>query len=87
VLAKNRKDAAQLLNVDEAVLRKLSELAATVGDIASARKIDSQWQQRSFTSSEIAWLEAGVSALVRQVAAIAAGGTPCRLTVATLPQL
>jgi hypothetical protein len=87
VLARNRKEAAGALSVDVAVLRKLSELSSTIGDISSARKIDSQWQQRPFTSAEIAWLESTVTALVRQAGAIVSGTTPGRVRMGDLPQL
>lgn len=87
VLTPNRRSAAQALAVEERVLRKLSELSSTVGDVATARKIDSQWQKRPFTAAEISWVEAVFAALIRRVGAIAAGVSPPPLAMLDLPQV
>jgi hypothetical protein len=88
VIAPNRKAASQVLLLAESVLRKLSELSSTVGDIAMVRKIDSHWKQRPFEAKEIGWLQALLPMLIRRVGAVAASEPALpQLTMADLPPL
>jgi hypothetical protein len=78
-----RRDAASRYNIDLDVLNKLGDLSSDRGTPQEARKITPNLQRA--TSDEIAWLEAVVPALIRQVGIVEGGGSPAQLTMSDLP--
>lgn len=80
-----RRAAAVRLNIQEEVLRKLSELSSTHGDALTARKASAV--AIPLTSSENAWLTAVVPRLILQLALSGTGPTSTALTLADLPNL
>lgn len=80
-----RPDAATRLNVEESVLRKLSELSSTRGDLMTARKSSPDW--RPLSDTENVWLTTAIPRLILQLGYAATGTAPERVTMASLPSL
>jgi hypothetical protein len=81
----SRSAASKALSIDEAVLKKLSELSTNRGDNSMARKMTAELTP--LTPEVTQWLEAIVRALIRRVGEIASGHPPVQLTMAQLPRL
>ena len=77
--------ASKGLAVDHDVLKKLSELSTNRGQPSTARKMTGHLTP--ITATEVRWLDAAVRALIRRVGEIAAGHSPCQLTMKQLPPL
>jgi hypothetical protein len=80
-----RVNAAARYNMEEAVLRKVSELSSIRGDVTTARKATQSPQP--LTAEETTWLEAAVRALIVQLGLSAHGVPSTRLGMADLPRI
>jgi len=78
-------NAAKLLAIDNAILRKMSELSTNRGDDLTARKMTRDL--KPFTPTEARWLDAAIRAVIRRIGEIAAGDCPKQLTMSDLPPL
>lgn len=81
----SRMGAASKYNIGLDVLNKLGDLSSDRGTPQEARKITPNLQQA--TPDEIAWLEAVVLALIRQVGEVEGGAYPAQLTMSALPSI
>lgn len=79
--ARGERDAAAKLAISRNVLSAIRQLASTVGDDTTARKFNRQ-PRRAHTPTEVTFLEAAVTALIRRLGELASGGS-----AAALPQL
>jgi hypothetical protein len=77
--------AAAVLHVDNAVLKKLSELSSRRGDATTARKMQSGVQP--FTPSERRWLEFVIKALIRRFGELHCSARLAQITMVDLPPL
>lgn len=82
----NRKIVARKFAIEESVLKKLSELSSTRGDLSDARK-GSASSGVPLTQEERRWLDAAVWAIIRRVGARAAGTTLPQLRMNDLPKI
>lgn len=83
-----RKGLAKALNVDMAVLRKLGQIASSVGTYSSARKIGPNHEMRDLTGAESYWLERVISELIWRSGLVLDGQeAPAQLRLADLPSL
>lgn len=84
-----RQKAAKMYRVDSNILKKLGDLANTLGDEVESRKITPESALRAPTAEEVKWMEAALRMLIRRVGQYAAD--PQRpwpqLTMSDLPQL
>jgi hypothetical protein len=91
VLARGRSDAAQKYHIEPDVLRTLGNLHSHRGDLTSRRKLEYERDRHEppLTPSEIAWMEAAVRMLIRQVGEYAADPTAAwpTLSMRDLPSL
>jgi hypothetical protein len=62
------KQAANMYNIEQVVLKKLSELTSTRGDKAEARKLGAGAKLTPLTGDERLWMMEAVKALIRQKA-------------------
>lgn len=83
--AGSRDEAARVLNVDQAVLRKLGELTSERGDRSTARKAPRNQVFVQLTDQERRWIDAAIRALIHRVAEVDAGAAINRLRMADLP--
>ncbi len=75
--------AAHDLNIDKAVLKKISELSSTRGDLSNARKISAQL--RPLTRSEQTWLEKVMKAVIYRVGRKSEAAALPMITLADFP--
>ncbi len=81
------KAVSEYLAVHESISRMLSKLAATAGDLATARKVKVQSTLKSLSTGEIHWIEEAVKLLIRRVGEYGSGATLTVLTMADLPSV
>ena len=79
------KAVSDYFGVHKDISEMLSRLAATRGDLATARKVDAQSTLRALSSGEIRWVEETVKLLIRRVGENASGASLAVLTMADLP--
>ncbi|MBO9873532.1 MULTISPECIES: hypothetical protein [Xanthomonas] len=84
---RSKKDIAAMLQIDKAVLHKLSELSTKAGGADTVRKFQGVLPPARMLDAERTWLEAMVSRLVRRLGEYTAGAELERLTMADLPEL
>jgi hypothetical protein len=72
-VAQGEREAAANLRVSRRVLQTIGRLTSNVGDEETARKFD-PGPRRAHTAAEVAFLEAAITALIRRVGEVAAGG-------------
>jgi hypothetical protein len=83
---RNRRDkAAKMFGISERVLSKLGDLTTKHGDLATARKAQSN--ARPLTGNESAWIEATIKQLVLRLCDPPPHYKPKQLTMADLPCL
>ncbi len=84
-----RKRVERAYGIEEAVLRRLGELTANLGDEAEARKLHAGSQNRPPDDKERTWIEAAVRALIRRSGEHDADPqrTLPQVTMADLPRL
>jgi hypothetical protein len=83
-----RNEAANQLSVDVAILRKLGQVAAEVGDALSARKFKSIQAPRPITPAEERWMDGAMRALILRLGKLADGGAlPAKLDITDLSML
>ena len=85
--AGDRKEAAKKYSIDQAVLKKLGELASTRGDRNTARKYKPNVHQRDLTQDEVEWIKACIEAMIRRVAEQHSPNQQSILTMGDLPKL
>jgi len=87
--ATNLEELAVRYRISQPVLKKMSELAANVGDEKSARKFSKQSKLRAFAEKERTWILAAVRMLIRRTGQVAAspGNRLPLLTISDLPPL
>lgn len=78
-----RRNAANRFQIDFKVIDHLARLSSEKGDAMEARKATAV----PATSSEKAWLNAAILAIIRQVGTVSAGKKPAQLHKSDLPQL
>lgn len=77
--------ASNVLAVDKNVLKTISRLSSTRGDLSTARKMEAGLKPLAATEAQ--WLEAAIRALIRRLGEIASGNTPSKFTMTHLPPL
>jgi hypothetical protein len=85
--AGGRSAAAAQFAVDEKVLRKLGEITSNRGDGATARKLNRKSTVQPLSTSEIAWIKATVTAIIRRVAEADPSDPLPLLRMADLPRI
>lgn len=85
----SRANASTRYNVEEALLKKLSTLAATGGDLTEARKAEKDSTGTPLTGKEKEWLDRALKLLIERMAAYSADpASPLPpITLADLPAL
>ena len=83
--AGGRSEAAEKYNINFDVLRKIGELTASRGDVATARKMHANLVPH--TPQELAWIEAAIQIIIRRVAEIEAASASTTITMKDLPKL
>lgn len=85
----NKRQAATKYGVDEAVLKKLSELSTNLGVGTAARKTGQQHYHWNPSSTEVEWIEQVVKALIERAGEHAAnpGGSLSQITMGHFPKL
>ena len=86
-LAGHAKSASASFAVSQPVLRKLSELSSTRGDVSEARKLEPGRPATPLAPQEKVWLEKTVLEIIRRVGEHGAGKSSRKLTMADLPRL
>lgn len=84
--AGSKKKAAVKFAIDLKVLSTLGQLSSSRGDATEARKVVGSTLQPA-SGAEVAWLQGTITALVGQVASLAAGVAPPQLSMSALPRL
>jgi hypothetical protein len=87
--AGGRANVAKTYAIDLAVLRKLGDFAANLGDERTARKFHARSTRREPTAQEAAWIDAAIRMIIHRVGEHAADPTaPCPLlSMSDLPPL
>jgi len=85
-MTSGRSAAANLLNTEQTVLKKLGELTSTRGDPATARKIGGPGPLKELSEAEAQWIIAALEALVRN-AGEASNCFPPRVRMSDLPTI
>jgi hypothetical protein len=85
----SRKRAAKRHKIEFAVLDKLGQMAANLGDNTTARKLSAQSELRPLTPQEERWVRAVVLAMIRRAGEVAANPQQDlpKLTMVDLPVL
>ncbi|MFN2397905.1 MAG: hypothetical protein ABR543_04575 [Gemmatimonadaceae bacterium] len=83
----NKRAAAKSFQVDQSVLRQLSELTSIRGTKLTARKVDSQFTGRPLTMREEEWVDAAVRLMIRRLGEARAGQFLRPLKMPDLPNL
>jgi len=79
------KPAARTYNIEQAVLRKLSEISSTKGDSNTARKASAVSDE--LTNKERQWVEESVKKVIYQMGVHVSGLEPPKLKMSDLPSL
>lgn len=82
-----RREIAGKLQIDESVLRKLSELTSIRGSRLTARKVSAQSTDQPLTRREEEWLDAAVRMLIRRLGELRAFAPIRPLGMTDLPVL
>jgi len=83
------KKVGNVYGVDEKVIRELSRLSSTAGDLANARKVDAQSQGLPLNQQEENWVKRCVTVLIRRAGEVAADpqAATSPITMTTLSSL
>ncbi|QEH35206.1 hypothetical protein OJF2_37530 [Aquisphaera giovannonii] len=86
---KARQAVAGQYKIQKDVLDTLGTLTSDVGDLTTARKLESSSQVRSHTAKEVDWIKAAVKALIRRKAEYDHDPTATlsEITMSDLPQI